>query len=67
MANPNPRKGGKMLKPMAPYVLITSDFDSFATTIKNLKTHLGYVLVMGKYIRKNNFGGLKSHDCHVLM
>jgi hypothetical protein len=45
---PNLRKGGKMLNPMAPYILTTNEFNSFATTIKNLKTHSGHFLVMGK-------------------
>jgi hypothetical protein len=44
-----------------------SEFDYFATTIENLKTPLGHILVMGKYVGKKNFGGLKSHDYHVLM
>jgi hypothetical protein len=64
---PNPREGRKMLKLMAPYVLTTSEFDYFVTTIENLKTSLEHVLVMGKYIRKKNFGGLESHDYHILM
>jgi hypothetical protein len=55
------------LKPTIPYILTTSEFDFFATTIKNLKTPLGHVLAMGKHIKKKNFGALKSYDYHVLM
>jgi hypothetical protein len=66
----NPRRGGKMLKPTALatlYVLMPNEFDTFATTIENLQTPSKHVSMMGKYIRKKNFGGLKSHDYHVLM
>jgi hypothetical protein len=31
----NPQRGGNMLKPVAPYVLMPSEFDIFATTIEN--------------------------------
>jgi hypothetical protein len=33
---PNPRTGGKMLKPAAPYVLSDGDFDVFARTLESL-------------------------------
>jgi hypothetical protein len=56
-----------MLKPIAPYVLTPSEFDTFVTTIENLWTPLGHVSMMGKYIKKKFFGNLKSHDYHVLM
>jgi hypothetical protein len=39
----NPRRGGKMLKPAIGFVLSMFEFDSFATTIENLKTPLGHV------------------------
>jgi hypothetical protein len=54
----NPQRGRKMLKLVVPYVLTPSEFDTFATTIENLRTSSGHVLVMGKYIKKKNFGGL---------
>jgi hypothetical protein len=63
----NPQRGRKMLKLIAPYVSTPSEFDTFATTIENLQTPSGRVSMMGKYIRKFFFGGLKSHDYHVLM
>jgi len=63
----NLQRGGKMLKPAAPYVLRPSEFDIFATTIENLQTPLRHVSRMGKYIKKKNFGSLKSHEYHVLM
>ncbi len=63
----NLQRGRKMLKLVAPYVLTLSEFDTFTTTIENLRTPLGHVFVMGKYIKKKNFGNLKSHDYHVLM
>jgi hypothetical protein len=56
-----------MLNPVAPYVLMSSEFDTFATTIENLWTPSRHVSMMGMYIRINNFGDLKSHDYHVLM
>jgi hypothetical protein len=60
-------RGGKMLKPIAPYVFTPSEFDIFATIIENLRTPSGHVSVMGKYNRKKNFKSLKSHEYHVLM
>jgi len=54
-----------MLKPEAPYVLTTIEFNIFAS--ENLRTPSGHVLAMGLYIRQNNFGTLKSHNYHVLM
>jgi hypothetical protein len=64
---PHPKKNGKMLKPAAPYVLTTEEWEVFATIIENLKTPSGHVSNMAQYIRSRNFGGLKSHDYHVLM
>jgi hypothetical protein len=63
----NPRRGGKMLKLVARFVLNTIEFDFFATIIEKLKTPLIHVSNMAKYIRKKIFGGLKLHDYHVLM
>jgi hypothetical protein len=56
-----------MLKLVVGYVLTTTEFDYFATTIDNMKTPSGHVSTTGKHIRKKNFGALKSHDYHVLM
>jgi hypothetical protein len=64
---PNPRRRGKMYKPAAPYVLSDEDFNEFARTLEALHTPLGYSSAFGKEIRKKKFGGLKSHDYHVLM
>ncbi len=63
----NVQRGGKMLKPSAPYVLMLNEFYIFETIIENLQTPSGCVLAMGKYIKMKNFGSLKSHDYHVLM
>lgn len=63
----NPRRGGKMLKPAAPYVLSDEEFRIFATTIENVKTPTGHSSDLGKHIRSKKFGGLKSHDYHVLI
>ena len=64
---PNPRRGGKMMKPAAPCVLSDSEFDKFASRIESLKTPSGFSSALGQHIRKKKFGGLKSHDYHVLM
>ena len=64
---PNPRNLAKMLKPRAPYVMLEDEFERFARCIETLKTPNGYSSDLGKCIRKKNFGGLKSHDYHVLM
>ncbi len=64
---PNPKKKGKMLKPAAPYVLTSEEFEVFSSVIENLKSPSGHVSNMAQYIRKRTFGGLKSHDYHVLM
>ena len=64
---PHPTKNSRMLKPAAPYVLTNEEFDAFATIIESLKPPTGLVSNMAQYIRKKKFGGLKSHDYHVLM
>ena len=56
-----------MVKPATPYVLSKTEFEAFVSCIKSLKTPTGYCSVLGKHLRKKNFGGLKSHDYHVLM
>jgi hypothetical protein len=63
----NPRRGNKMLKPAAPYVLTDEEFKLFANTIESLKTPTGHSSSLGKHIRSKKFGALKSHDYHVLM
>ena len=64
---PHPRKAGTMVKPRAPYVLGEGEFEKFAKCIESLKTPTGYSSDLGKCIQKKEFGGLKSHDYHVLM
>ena len=64
---PNPQKPGKMVKPRAQYVLAEDEFEKFARCMELLKTPSGYLADLGKCIQKKNFGGLKSHDYHVLM
>ena len=61
------RNPNKMVKPAAPYVLSKTEFEAFVSCIESLKTPTGYCSVLGKHLRKKNFGGLKSHDYHVLM
>lgn len=63
----NPRRGGKMLKPVAPYVLSDRDFDVFSWTLERLKMPSGYASNLGKHIRSKKYGALKSHDYHILM
>ena len=67
MAYSPSQKNGRMLKPATPYVLTSDEFDVFASTIESLKPPSGLVSNMAQYIRKKKFGGLKSHDYHVLM
>ena len=64
---PSPRNPAKMVKLAAPYVLTHAEFESFVRCIESLKTPTGYSSDLGKHLRKKNFGGLKSHDYHVLM
>jgi hypothetical protein len=64
---PKPGRSRKMLKPAAPYVLNDKEFKVFATTIESVKTPSGHSSNLGKHIRSKKFGGLKSHDYHVLM
>jgi hypothetical protein len=63
----HPRNPTKMVKPAAPYVLTDAEFEEFVMCIESLKTPSGYSSDLGKHLRKKNFGGLKSHDYHVLM
>jgi hypothetical protein len=64
---PKPGRSGKMLKPAAPYVLNDEEFKVLVTTIESVKTSSGYSSNLRKHIRSKKFGGLKSHDYHVLM
>ena len=64
---PHPQKLGKMVKPRASYVLTEEEFEKFAQCIESLKVPSGYLVDLKKSIRKKNFGGLKSHDYHILM
>jgi hypothetical protein len=43
------------------------DLREFAQTLEALKTPSGYSSAFAKHIRTKKFGGLKSHDYHVLM
>lgn len=64
---PNPRRLGKFLKPTIGFVLKTSEFDVFCSTIEVIKIPSSYVSSMAKYIHRQTFGGFKSHDYHILM
>jgi hypothetical protein len=64
---PHPRKAGKMVKPRASYVLTDEEFEKFVQCVESLKTPSGYSSDLAKCLRKKNFGGLKSHDYHILM
>jgi hypothetical protein len=61
------RRGGKIVKPHALYVLTVEEFEVFVQTIGALKMPMGYSSTLGKHIRGTKFGSLKSHDYHVLM
>jgi hypothetical protein len=63
----NPRRGRKMLKPAADYVLSDAKFQQFCYCIESLKTPMGHSSTFGKHIKKEKLRGLKSHDYHVLM
>ncbi len=63
----NLRQVGRMLKPTVDYVLSTNEFESFVIVIENVKMPLGHISTMAQFIRQKVFGGLKSHDYHVLM
>lgn len=64
---PHPRTAGKMVKPQASYVLSEQEFQKFVKCIQDLKTPSGYSSDLSKCLHKKNFGGLKSHDYHILM
>jgi hypothetical protein len=64
---PNPRRGGKMLKPAALYVLSDREFEVSASTLESVKMPSGYASNFGKHIRSKKYGALKSHDYHVLI
>jgi hypothetical protein len=63
----NPRRGGKMLKPKAPYVLSNAEFETFASTLEMLKMPSGYASDFGKHVQSKKFGAFKSHNYHVLI
>ena len=62
---PHPSKPGTMVKPRASYVLTEEEFQMFAKCIESLKLTSGYSADLKK--SKKNFGGLKSHNYHILM
>ena len=64
---PHPQRVGKMIKPRVPYVLSKTEFKKFAKCLEALKTPSRYTADLSKCIRKKIFGGLKSHDYHVLL
>jgi hypothetical protein len=64
---PNPRRGGKMLKPAALYVLSDREFEVSASTLESVKMPSGYASNFGKHIRSKKYGALKSHDYHMLI
>jgi hypothetical protein len=64
---PNPRRGRKMLKPAAPYVLSDREFEVFASILESVRMPSGYASSFGKHIRSKKYGALKSHDYHVLI
>jgi hypothetical protein len=64
---PNPRRGGKMLKPAAPYVLSDREFEVFAHILESVKMSSGYASNFGKHICSKKYGALKSHDYHVFI
>jgi hypothetical protein len=64
---PNLWRGGKPLKPAAPYALTDAKLEELASTVESLKIPSGYSLVLEHHIWKKKFGSLKSHDYHVLM
>jgi hypothetical protein len=54
---PNPRRGGKMLKPAAPYVLTDEEFKLFADTIEHLKIPSGHSSIWkNTFVRRNLVG-----------
>jgi archaellum biogenesis protein FlaJ (TadC family) len=56
-----------MVKPRASYILTEEEFEKFVRCFESMKTSTGYSSDLEKYIQKKNFGGLKSHDYHVLI
>jgi hypothetical protein len=53
----NPRRGGKMLKLVARFVLNTIEFDFFATIIEKLKTPLRHVSIWQNTLGRRFLGG----------
>ena len=66
--HPHPRKPRRMMKPAAPYVLTSDEFDTFCSTLEKIKTPSKYVGAnLADNVRKRKWGSLKSHDWHILM
>lgn len=64
----NPKKGGRMLKPHAGYVLNDKEFEIFCRRLESLKTPSTYGgNSIASAIRRKVLGGLKFHDYHLLM
>ena len=63
----DPNNPSRMIKPVPKYVLIDEEFKTFCDRLEELKVPIGYCVDIGNCIRKGKFGGLKSHDYHVLI
>jgi hypothetical protein len=55
------RRGRKIVKPHASYVLTAEEFEVFAQTIESLKMPTRYSSTLGKHIRGKKFGSLKLY------
>jgi hypothetical protein len=67
VAHSPPKEKWENVETGGPVCVDSEKFEVFAGVIENLKTPSGHVSNMTQYVRKRTFGGLKSHDYHVLM
>jgi hypothetical protein len=54
----NPKRGGKMLKPITMYMLTNVEFDIFTLVIENLKTPSGHVSTLANTLGRKHLGVL---------
>ncbi|MHC6132232.1 DUF4218 domain-containing protein, partial [Serratia marcescens] len=64
-----PASDGKLLKPVANYVLKKEDKDAVYKWMKDLKFPNGYASNLGACVdvSEGKVMGMKSHDCHIFM
>ncbi len=64
---PHPTRIGESIMPLTPWVMPKEDRSPCLDTMANLKLPTRFASGFKKHIVKSKFGGMKSHNYHVLL